>query len=377
MLASSTVRTHGFPMANDGAAAALSAQGAHGSPTSGKPRDALLVQAAKARQLGSAFVEQMLEAAWRQLDAAPVLAARIDGWALDPGQSALALRLNAGLHALARSGTCPRLSALYEAGEGDFDGAVHEALSLCEPILLGWLDRPTQTNEVSRAAAFMAALAHLGAGQNMPVELLELGASAGLNLNLHRYRYRLCGQEYGASDSSLSIVPRWLGGAPPLVPVSVIAARGVDLAPVVLTNPAECERLMAYAWRGETRRARLLAKAIAIAHDHPPQVDRGAAGIWLAERLSEPQPNGVRRVIMHSMVMQYVGAEERRAISALMRLAGAGASRNRPLAWVSFEWNPQRSDVLLRLTQWDGHDQGRPRVLAKTHPYGKWIDWLG
>jgi hypothetical protein len=346
----------------------------------GQPRESLRQQARIARKLGSPFVGHILDAAWRNLDAAPALAARIDAWPFDPARSALALRLNAGLHALARSGSPERLASLYINGKGDFDGALHEALHRHEATLLRWLDRPTQTNEVGRAAAFMAALAQLDAVQPMPCELLELGASAGLNLNLDRYRYRLGTRSFGRMDSSLKIAPLWRGDPPPEGAVTIASAHGVDLDPIDLADPAERERLLAYVWRGETRRAQRLADAMAIARECTPRVDRGAAGSWLAQRLALPQQTGTRRVMMHSMVMQYIAPAERQAIKAQMMAAGARASADRPLAWMSLEWNQPRTDVLLRLTQWCGNDAdstaGHSRVLATAHPYGKWINWL-
>ena len=45
---------------------------------------------------------------------------------------------------------------------------------------------------------------------------------------------------------------------------------------------------------------------------------------------------------------------------------------DRPLAWVSFEWTANRSEVQLWLTMWPS---GEARHLATCHPYGAWIEW--
>ncbi len=53
--------------------------------------------------------------------------------------------------------------------------------------ILSWLDSPPQTNEVARSAALIGAARFLSALSPLPLRLLELGASAGLNLNFDRY----------------------------------------------------------------------------------------------------------------------------------------------------------------------------------------------
>ena len=50
-----------------------------------------------------------------------------------------------------------------------------------------WLDRPPQTNEVGRSAAFLGGLLHLDRG--LPLRLMEIGTSGGLNLLCDRYGY--------------------------------------------------------------------------------------------------------------------------------------------------------------------------------------------
>ncbi|MDB5690571.1 MAG: hypothetical protein JWL91_2447, partial [Sphingomonas bacterium] len=44
------------------------------------------------------------------------------------------------------------------------------------------------------------------------------------------------------------------------------------------------------------------------------------------------------------------------------------------LAWLSYEWGPQREPHELRLRSWPG--LGISRLLAYAHPHGSWIEWL-
>ncbi|HMO68108.1 MAG TPA: DUF2332 family protein [Novosphingobium sp.] len=354
------------------------------SPQGRRPsaaRDDLLRQASIARSLGSGFVAEVLAAAWRQLDYAPRLAQTVDTWPGDPAAAAMAMRLNAGLHALARRGTIAGLSALYAGAPAirdahRLDGAIAAGLSRGEDVVLEWMSHPTQTNEVARSAAFMAALMTLAAQSDMPFDLLEIGASAGLNLLLDRYAHELGGTAAGTPGSPVRIAPVWRGPPPPPAGVTIASARGVDLRPLDIAEPFTRERLLSYVWADDRPRAERLCQAITLARACPPVIDRESAAPWLRRRLAEAQPAGICRVIQHSMVLQYLPEAERRGVLAAIIQAGAQATAERPLAWIALEWNARRSEVQLRLTRWAGAG-GESRVLATCHAYGAWIDWRG
>lgn len=330
-------------------------------------------QADVCRTLGSPFIAQVLEVAEHHLALAPDTAALMTDWPGDPAAAALALRLNAALHALARSGTLPALSALYARAHDDFDGAIAQAMAEQDAFIAQWMQHPTQTNEVCRAAAIHAALMLLAAQYGTTFELLELGASCGLNLNMGRYAYRLGAVRSGALDSPLLLAPEWRGMAPPSpADVTIQSARGVDLRPLDARDPAMRDRLIAYVWADQPHRIDRLEQALGIARAHPPRLDQASAAPWLAERLEEAQSPGSCRVVMHSMVLQYLGARDRLAVLESLSLAGARASRAHPLAAISFEWTQDRRQVQLRLTTWPG---GATRVLATCHPYGDWVSW--
>jgi len=339
-------------------------------------RRELVHQARVAEGLGSPFVARVLEAAARQLDLAPRLAARIDGWSGDFAADAVAMRLNAGLHALARRGSPSRLCDLYLRLGGDFDAAIGEAMMGAEEELLEWLQWPTQTNEVARSSAFMAALLVLAARDPRPMELLEIGASAGLNLNLARYRHVLGGFSCGSPHSPLSVMPEWRGPRPPVADVCIARARGVDLRPVDLGDPAARERMMAFVWADQNDRAARLAAALKVAEAYPPHVEHGAAAQWLPSQLREPQQAGVRRVVVHSMVAQYLSPMHWRGVVDSILQAGSRATADCPLAWISLEWTAARREVQLRLVEWSGNSgEGTTRTLARCHPYGAEIEW--
>ncbi|WP_422055663.1 DUF2332 domain-containing protein [Sphingomonas sp.] len=326
------------------------------------------------RGLGSDFVASVLEAGDRQLHRAPRTAALIDGWPADPSAAALAMRFNAALHALARRGDVADLSALYQRDHDDFDRAIGTALATHDRFIVGWMHAPTQTNEVARAAGFAAALMALRVRTEMPVELLEIGSSCGLNLNLARYRYALGDLVAGALDSPVRIAPQWRGINPVAAPIEVVAARGVDLNPLDAQDRAARERLLSFVWADQPRRIERLKAALRIARAHPPTLMRGDATAWLPDQLARPQADGVCRVVFHSMVLQYLDPAARNSVIDAIHAAGARAHAARPLAWLSLEWTPGRERVELALTCWP---DGARRVLATCHPYGEWFDWHG
>ncbi|WP_404413646.1 DUF2332 domain-containing protein [Brevundimonas vesicularis] len=333
----------------------------------------LAAQAERCRAMGSPFIADVLEAAGRQLACAPLTAARIRNWQGDQTAAALALRLNGALHALARAGRSRPLSSLYRREHTDFDGAVADALAQNDQFVADWVLHPPQTNEVARAAALMAALMAAPLERSMPFELLELGSSCGLNLNLDRYAYALGPIAAGDPFSDVRIEPQWRGDEPKTRPVSIASARGVDLQPLNAADPAHRERLLAFAWADQPARTRRLEHALRIAAAHRPRIDQGDAVIWLADRLAEPQAGGCCRVLMHTMVLQYLSDDDRRQIAALLSTAGRRADAEHPLLWISFEWTRDRTHVELRLTAWP---TGETRVLAHCHPYGDWLEWL-
>ncbi len=344
-----------------------------------------MVEAAKAEGLGKPLPALLMHALARTVPQAGELARLFEAWPGDLAADAVTFRLSSGLHALARSGRAPGLAFLYrDAGETalpdaeTLDRALLLALETHATVLGQWLSHPTQTNEVARVAGLVAVLMTLAGRGAMPCEVLELGASAGLNLNFPHYACRVGADVAMTSGSPVVLTPEWRGQMPPVRDVAVQRTLGVDLNPLDPAKADDRARLEAYVWPGEQARARRLAAALELARHHPPRVAQGHASEWLAGALAQPQPPGVRRVVFHSMVMQYADPFERAAIDAGLAAAGARAGAENPLVRVGMEWRADRRAVELRVTIWDGSaNAGEPRLAGHCHPYGEWIEWLG
>lgn len=352
---------------------------------SGRAEAQLQIEAAKAQGFGKTFIAAIMESLARVLPKAPQMRLCIERWPGDIAGAGVIFRLNAGLHALARSGRHGALQRLYRAATaetcpapGQLDPILSDVLAHHSAELMEWMAGPTQTNEVARVAGFVGALMELNARSALPCEVLELGCSAGLNLNLAHYGCVMGTTFSGDLHNPVQIAPRWQGLSPPPGPLPIERAAGVDLSPLDPLDDADCERLHAYIWAGERARSVRLRAAIAVARAHPPQVATGLASRWLATQLARPQRQGTRRVIVHSMVVQYMPEVERAAVNAALTLAAAAATPSRPLARIGMEWSADRSVVEVSVTPWDGSSAaGRTVVAAHCHPYAEWFEWYG
>ncbi len=303
------------------------------------------------------------------------VATRLRSWSGDPRASAdaLPLRLCGGLHAAVRSGNAPLLAGAYPPNPLPDPAEMWPRLgvALAMPKLAEWLDSPPQTNEVGRASALVSGLLAFSARYQAPIDLLELGASAGLNLQLDRFRYTLGQHHTGDIQSPLHLTPEWHGSSPPAGPMTIVSRAGVDRSPLDPTQDAD--RLLAFVWADQDQRLRQLEAALSIAIHHRLQVETGDAALWLEQRLSSPSRPGTGRVVMHSIAFQYFSRVTQARVRSAIEQAGRRVSRETPLGWLRFERDGPDRDAYLRLRTWpDGED----RLLARCHPHGASINWL-
>jgi hypothetical protein len=208
----------------------------------------------------------------------------------------------------------------------------------------------------------------------LPLRLLEIGASAGLNQIWDLYRYQLGHHAIGPEGSSVTLATDWRGAVPP-GGMPVVAARAAcDQAPIDLRDPEQRLRLRSYVWADQLERLARLDAAIDLALASGIHVERADASEWLARQLSDALP-GAATVVYHSVMWQYMPPETQRGLIDLFDAVGRRAAIETPLAWLRFEpWSA--ADVFeLRLTIWRG-GAGRERLLARAHPHGAKVDWL-
>lgn len=300
--------------------------------------------------------------------------ARVLGWPGEPTRDALPLRFIGGLHALVQAGADPALAAVFQGKTTDNDAivaAVNAALAAHDELLWPWLDGPPQTNEPGRSGALIVGLLEIARRHGPAIELLEIGSSAGLNLLIDRYAFDLGGVRMGPADAPVTISPDWIGQPPVPTPIDFVSVCGCDVRPLDATDPAVEARLAAYVWADTPARGERLRQAIAMQRAKPVDLVQADAADWIEARLAEPQQAGVTRVLMHSVVWQYLPQDSADRVRAVMNAAGDRATAERPLGWVMMEPDRAFAHQVIRVKSWPGHDDWQ--VIATAHAHGAWV----
>jgi len=175
-------------------------------------------QADACRMIGSPLYAGLLEHAVADVEDLGPTWEILRGHEDDPRFSVLGLRLLGGVNRLVLTGREPALAEAYRGGE---DGAgtwelLRDALERNAAELRASLDRPVQTNEVARCAGLAFGFLNVAAETGLPLHLLEVGASAGLNLRWDRYRYEANGFAWGPADSRVRLEFELEGEQPPV-----------------------------------------------------------------------------------------------------------------------------------------------------------------
>jgi hypothetical protein len=325
-------------------------------------------------RLGSPLYGSLLRRAADDADAGGAVAQVLAGHETDPLESMLQLRFMGAVHRLALTGKAPELAAVYPSTGGDGGDpwppflatvAAHQA-ELRELVEL-----PVQTNEVGRCRALAPGFLLLAAETGLPLRLLELGSSAGLNLRWDAFGYRFPGFAFGDPASPVSFRDFLEGSAPtPPDEVVVIERAGCDPRPVDATTADGVLTLRSYVWPDQLERLRLLDAALAVAPHLPVELERAGGAEWIERRLAAPAESACT-VVFHSIVMQYVEPDERDRIGELIGAAGARATASAPLAHLALEPGGELAE--LRLTTWPGGEQ---RVLAHAGYHGEPVRWV-
>ncbi len=299
----------------------------------------------------------------------------------EPASEYFPFRALAGVHHEVLAGERPELARHFPStgGDGDADAAwpgVRAAFAGHDPDVLREMPHALQTNETSRCGALIGGFCTVAATAGLPLRVLELGASGGLNLHFDRYRYEQGGLALGPADSPIRFTDYWEGGTPPLdAPLEVAERRGCDLHPLDVTTEHGRIALLSYVWPDEARRFEQLRGAIAVAREAPVVVERASADEWIAAQLAGGPAEGRATVVYHSLFWPYPPQPVRDAIAGTIEDAALAATAAAPLAWLRYEPSADTSsDVELRLTQWPG---GEDRLLGiggfHEHP----VRWLG
>jgi hypothetical protein len=321
----------------------------------------LRFQAYACRELGSLFYATLLEHAADDLEAGGPVSRQLVGFDGESFWSALPLRLMGAVHRLVLTGELPELARHYPSAGGDGDAQAawplfRSALVEHREVIGVLIARPCQTNEVGRCAALVGGFLEVAHRTGLPLRILEIGASAGLNLRWDRYRYEASAAAWGELGSPVRFTAAF-EVAPPLDRLAVVVERkGCDLSPVDPTGEEGSLTLRSFIWADQLERFHHLEGAIEVARRVPAPVERLDALAFLRRELSSPRPD-VATVVYHSVVMQYIDEATRRELTALIEAS--------PVAHLSME--PGEATFEVRL---DGV------LLATAKAHGTAVRWL-
>ena len=244
--------------------------------------------------------------------------------------------------------------------------------------------RTVQTNEVGRSALLGPALTWAATGQE-PVQLVDVGCSAGLNLLCDRFRldYGPMGAT-GPEDSPVRIDCTVSAGLPPIASqLPVIAGRvGIDLDPPDLSDPDDIRWLLACIWPGTGRFDRA-SQAFAVGRANPPAVIRANALEVLPGVLHDLGDG--RIVVLNSWSYSYFPVDRRQEYVQLLAEVG----RRRPVTWLVMDipglvelvahvtppTGSTEPDVLTGVL-FNGAEAPQAETLAFVQSHGLSMSWL-
>ena len=175
-------------------------------------------QAGFCEAFGSPFTARLIEAMAGDLAAGGPIADLVGDWSGHPRADAVSLRLTGALHTAALSGRDPALAAEYPAARPDWDAervwrSARAFLARDRAWAADFLRFAPQTNETRRSIALLAGFLAVAARFARPLDLLEIGASAGLNVSWDRFAYRTGSWSWGTPGGPL-IETAWTGPPP-------------------------------------------------------------------------------------------------------------------------------------------------------------------
>lgn len=222
-------------------------------------------QAGYCASLGSPLYERLLLNAAGDLEAGGPAWDAVAGMENDRAESAPALRFMGAVHRIVLEGRAPELAALFPSAGGNLD--IDATWPVFRRVVADNVDElrrtipiPLQTNEVGRAGALVGGFLEVARETELPLRILECGASAGFLLNWDRYRYEARGATWGPADSLVRLCD--YNSQQPLpfaVDATVLERSGCDRSPIDATTDEGALTLKSFVWADQITRVVICA----------------------------------------------------------------------------------------------------------------------
>jgi hypothetical protein len=248
--------------------------------------------------------------------------------------------------------------------------------------------RTVQSTYVERCWSLMPALAHVAAQAGEPLNLVDIGTSAGVLLTSDAYAYDVPGRgRVGPGDAPLVLTGRYEGDPP--VGLPAIGRRiGIDLQPLDAASPGDRRWLLALCLPELREQQARLAVALDVVARSEIELVTGDALERLPDVLAEIEGPVC---VLHSVCLLYWPDEARASLEELLR----NESRMRDIHRLGFELaaefdavhsgrsegaegssRPPRATFDVTHTRYGG-GEAVARVIAHMTPDFEALYWLG
>jgi hypothetical protein len=233
-------------------------------------------------------------------------------------------------------------------------------------------EQPVQTNEVQRSWALLPLFLTVARVAQRPLDLLELGTSAGLNLLWDHYRYEYDAGTWGPEESEVMLTGEERVAIPPgllAADVEIRSRQGIDLRPLDVTREDDLRLLLCFRPPGKARER--LLRASAVARVHQPEMIMGDY-LDLLPALLGARNHDALTVVFQTISTIYLPLERRQRLGEMIDAAG----NDGPLAWISTptpdEHGLRGKHYPLELAIWPG---GERRLVGQMGNAGEWLEW--
>ena len=238
-----------------------------------------------------------------------------------------------------------------------------------------------QTNEVQRSWGLLPCFLTVWheAPVERPLDLIELGASAGFNLLWDHYRHSYRAGTWGPAEAKLEL----RGQERRPVPGELLRLRprvrrrtGVELRPIDAATPEGMQLLELFVWPGNEARLERLQRAAAVLRDQPPPIVAGDYVELLPSLLAKRDPEALT-IVYQTASAGYLSDEQRARLTEALNADGA---RSGGLAWISTMPAPDETvdGWAIETHSWPSERAwpAETRLLAYFDFHGEWLDWL-
>ncbi len=245
-------------------------------------------------------------------------------------------------------------------------------------------NRRTQTNEIGRCAVLHPALAWALNGEETPVILMDLGASAGLNLLVDYWCYEYSDGATRGDPNGAIRIPCELRGTNPLPNQfrrPAVAGRiGIDLNPVDTANPDHTRWLQACVFADRRDRFDRLTQALELARQVSIDLRRGDI-VDLVPEVLATLPENATVCVTSTWTLAYLDPSRRRDLYRSLAEYGQANRFHLIIGEPSsvIEQFEEPADLPSEATVWThmSYTTGGTNhsLIGYSHPHGTWLDW--